>query len=200
MVVLRTQATGGFAGPGSLTMTAGGTIELAELDGGTVALSGTFTRDDGTALPSSTSVFIYTENSAQPDDFIRGQEALDPSTGTFSTVVTDIPAGSSRLFLSFVVVDPAQALVAAGDDTVFALDVSNAAACEPALTITLEWTGETSDVDLWVTEPGGAVVSYTNHFGVSKVLTEGAWTRLDYYNRTWLHSLLPFADGWGSRT
>lgn len=134
-------------------------------------LSGSFLRDDGAALPSSTSVFIYTENTAQPNDFVRGQEALDPSTGAFSTVVTDIPAGSSRLFLSFVVVDSVEALVTAGADTAFALDVSNSA-CVPSLTITLEWTGETSDVDLYVVEPGGTVVFYGNRFGVSEVSTE----------------------------
>ncbi|CAM9794094.1 unnamed protein product [Ectocarpus sp. 12 AP-2014] len=157
-------ATGGFAGPGSLTTTPAGTIQLTEEDGGSVSLSGNFVRDDGTALPSSTSVFIYTENTAQPDDFVRGQEALDPSTGAFSTVVTDIPAGSSRLLLSFVVVDPTEALDTAGADTAFALDVSNSA-CVPSLTITLEWTGETSDVDLYVVEPGGEVVYFVNRFG-----------------------------------
>ncbi|CAM9855150.1 unnamed protein product, partial [Scytosiphon promiscuus] len=157
-------ATGGFAGPGSLTITPAGTIQLTEEDGGSLLLSGTFLREDGAALPSSTSVFVYTENTAQPDDFVRGQEALDPSTGAFSTVVTDIPAGSSRLFLSFVVVDPVEALETAGADTAFALDVSNSA-CVPSLTITLEWTGETSDVDLYVVEPGGTVVYYGNRFG-----------------------------------
>ncbi|CAN0246475.1 unnamed protein product [Pylaiella littoralis] len=158
-------ATGGFAGPGSLTITTpSGTIELTEEDGGSVSLSGSFVRDDGAALPSSTSVFIYTENAAQPDDFIRGQEALDLSTGAFSTVANDIPAGSSRLFLSFVVVDPTEALESAGADTAFALDVVNSA-CVPSLTITLEWSDDTSDVDLYVTEPGGAVVYYNNKVG-----------------------------------
>eukprot|EP00752_Nemacystus_decipiens_P012284 g10890.t1 len=157
-------ATGGFAGPGSLTTTPTGTIQLTEQDGGSVSLSGTFFRDDGVALPSSTTVFVYIENTARPDDFVRGQEALNPSTGAFSTVVTDIPAGSSRLFLSFVVVDPAEALDAAGADTAFALDVSNSA-CVPSLTITLEWTGATSDVDLYVVEPGGQVVYFANRLG-----------------------------------
>ncbi|CAM9596146.1 unnamed protein product, partial [Hapterophycus canaliculatus] len=157
-------ATGGFAGPGSLTTTPAGTIELTEEDGGSVTVSGTFVRDDGVALPSSTTVFLYAENTAQPDDFIRGQEALDPSTGDFSTVVTDIPVGSSRLILSFVVVDPAEALNLAGADTAFALDVTNSA-CVPSLTITLEWSGESSDVDLYVVEPGGDVVYFGNRFG-----------------------------------
>ncbi|CAM9615249.1 unnamed protein product [Ectocarpus sp. 6 AP-2014] len=157
-------ATGGFAGPGSLTTTPAGTIQLTEEESGSVSLSGTFVRDDGAALPSSTSVFIYTENPAQPDDFARGHEALDPSTGAFSTVVTDIPAGSSRLLLSFVVVDPAEALDTAAADTAFALDVSNSA-CAPSLTITLEWTGETSDLDLYVVEPSGRDVHFSNQYG-----------------------------------
>ena len=162
---LHAQATGGFAGPGSLTTTPAGTIELTQEDGGSLTVSGTFVRDDGAVLPNSTAVFLYTENTAQSDDFIRGQEALDPSTGAFSTVVTAVPAGNSRLFLSFVVVDPAEALDPAGADTVFALDVSNSA-CVPSLTITLEWTG-TSDVDLYVVEPGGKVIYYGMKFGVS---------------------------------
>eukprot|EP00903_Cladosiphon_okamuranus_P014055 g13064.t1 len=157
-------ATGGFAGPGSLTLIPAGTIELTQEDGGSVSVSGTFIRDDGASLPSSTSVFIYIENTAQPDDFVRGQEALDSSTGAFSTMVTDIPEGSSRLFFSFVVVDPVEALDAAGADTAFAFDVSNSA-CVPSLTITLEWTGETSDVDLFVVEPAGAEVFYGDRFG-----------------------------------
>ncbi|CAM9558793.1 unnamed protein product, partial [Ectocarpus sp. 13 AM-2016] len=159
-------ATGGFAGPGSLTTTPAGTIELTQEDGGSATVSGTFVRDDGAALPSSTTVFLYTENTAQPDDFIRGQEALDLTSGAFSTVVTDIPTGSSRLLLSFVVVDPAEALDHEGADTAFALDVSNSA-CAPSLTITLEWSGESSDVDLYVKEPGvrGEVVYYSNRNG-----------------------------------
>lgn len=175
MYSIHAQATGGFAGPGSLTRAPAGTIELTEADDGSVSLSGTFLRDDGGTLPISASVFVYVENAAQPNDFLRGQAALDSSTGAFSTVVTDIPAGSSRLFLSFVIVDPAEALdsAEAGADTVFALDVSNAA-CVPSLTITLEWSDDISDVDLFVTEPGGTVVSYQVDFGVSAA--SWAWT------------------------
>ncbi|CAN0308354.1 unnamed protein product, partial [Ectocarpus sp. 6 AP-2014] len=86
------------------------------------------------------------------------------ATAGFSSVVTDVPAGSSRLFLSFVVTDPAEALAETGPDTVFALQVSNFV-CVPQLTITLEWFDEFSDVDLFVTEPGGTVVSYRNYLG-----------------------------------
>lgn len=164
----RVQATGGFAGPGSLTGVPAGTIELTEEDLGSVTLSGAFVRDDGSALPGSTTVFFYVEIAGQPDDFVRGREALDPATGRFSSVVTDVPAGSSRLFLSFVVTDPAESLDAAesGADTVFALQTSNFV-CPPQLTITLEWFDAVSDVDLHVTEPGGTEVFFVQVEGVS---------------------------------
>jgi len=145
-----------------------GTIELTEADLGSVSLSGTFTRDDGAALASSTSVIFYIENAAQPDDFVRGQEALNPSTGEFRSVVTDLPTGSSRLFLSFVISDPDEALegVEKGPDTVFALNVFNLR-CVPPLTITLEWLDAVTDVDLYVTEPGGRLVYFGRKGGVS---------------------------------
>lgn len=111
-----------------------------------MSLSGAFIRDDGAALPGSASVFFYIEIADQPDDFVPGEETLDPATGEFSAVVTDVPAGSSRLFLSFVVADPVEALDGAGTgaDTVFALQVSNLFFV-PQPTITLEWLDEFSD-------------------------------------------------------
>lgn len=146
-----------------------------------MTLSGAFARDDGAALPGSTTVFFYIEIAGQPDDFVRGQEALDPATGGFSSVVTDIPAGSSRLFLSFVVTDPAEALDAgeSGADTVFALQVSNFV-CAPQLTITLEWFDAISDVDLYVTEPGGTEVYFFNPAGVSAEDNPCTYGRLFY--------------------
>eukprot|EP00752_Nemacystus_decipiens_P002676 g2502.t3 len=152
-------ATGGFAGPGSLTVSPAGTIELEQADAGSVVLSGVFVRDDGTGLPSSASAFVYIDIPGEPDDFTRGQATLIPSTGAFSTTVVGVPAGNSRLFLSFVVVDPAEALDPSGADTVFALDVSNDA-CDPSLRFTLEWFDDSSDVDLHVIEPGGNEVFY----------------------------------------
>lgn len=161
----RAQATGGFAGPGSLTTTPS-TIELDLQDSGAFSLSGTFVRDGGAALPSSTTVFLYIDNSGDPSDFIRGQDDVNPSTGTFETVVTDIPAGDSTLYASVVVVDPAEALDDAGMDTVFALDISNSAECDPSLTLTLEWSDAYADLDLYVTEPDGTFVSWGNTEGV----------------------------------
>lgn len=162
------QAVGGFLGPGFLTGLTSGNIELSAADDGSALVSGVFERDDGAALPSSASVFFYLENTDQSDDFARGQEALVPSTGEFTTIVTDIPEGNSTLWLSFVVADPAEALDVAGADTVFALDVSNDA-CVSSLTITLEWPGATSDLDLWVFEPSGRRVGYSSSQGVSAV-------------------------------
>ncbi|CAM9334004.1 unnamed protein product, partial [Ectocarpus sp. 13 AM-2016] len=151
-------AAGGFAGPGSLTRSPAGTIELTEADLGSVSLSGTFVRDDSAELPLSASVFFYVENAEHPDDFFRGHEDLATFTGDFSKVVTDIPVGSSRLFLSFVVEDPAEALngAEAAAGSVFTLDVSNMG-CTPSLTITLE-VG-TARASLFVTEPGGKSVA-----------------------------------------
>ncbi|CAN0119386.1 unnamed protein product, partial [Ascophyllum nodosum] len=37
--------------------------------------------------------------------------------------------------------------------------------CGPALTITLSWSEVESDLDLFVTEPGGEVVSFANMVG-----------------------------------
>ena len=42
--------------------------------------------------------------------------------------------------------------------------------CGPALTITLSWTEVESDLDLYVTEPGGEVVRFANMVGVSAYL------------------------------
>lgn len=166
MHVLRLQATGGFAGPGSLSGAPTGSIFLTDADGGAVSVSGTFTRDDGAVLPSSTSVFFYVAVFLQPG-FVRGQGTLDSSTGEFTADVTDITAGFSTLFLSFVVTDPAEALVS-GADTVFPLLILSANNCFlPPLTINLYWFGADSDMDLVVTEPGGTVVDSGSRFGVS---------------------------------
>ena len=39
--------------------------------------------------------------------------------------------------------------------------------CGPALTITLEWSEIASDLDLFVTEPDGSIVSFARMVGVS---------------------------------
>lgn len=162
---------GGFAGPGWISGILG-TIELTEADDGSFSLDGTFFRDDGFALPASTAAFFYLENPAEPEDFVRGQSSLESTTsdgllgGQFSVIITDVPQGSSRLFLSIVILDPDEAFDVVGPDTVFAVDVTNEA-CDPSLTITLEWSDATSDIDLYVIEPDGTIVSYQNTVGVS---------------------------------
>lgn len=154
MHVRHGQAAGGFAGPGSLT---GVPVMLSNIsDLGSAPLSGTFVRDNGAALPASASVFFYIQDFAQPDDFVRGQEALNPTTGEFSTDVMNIPSRYSRLFLSFVITDPAEALDDGTDvGAVFAVSVWN---CDMPLTILLQWSGNSVDLDLSVTEPGGKLV------------------------------------------
>ena len=141
-----------------------------------IVVSGTFARDDGEELPSSTTVFVYVENIAHPDDFVRGHQdfvlghqPLDPSTGEFSVVVIDIPEGSSRVFLAFVVVDPEEAVDPAEPETVFAVDVYNPY-CPPSLAITYEYARSFYDVELVVTEPGGTTVFYAGSTGVSEAL------------------------------
>lgn len=151
--VLHAQAVGGFAGPGSLTTVPAGAIQIPATDGGFVEFSGTFVRDDGVALPDSAALFVYIENSAQPDDFSRGRAFLNVSSGGFAAGVGDVPVGDSKVFLNFVVLDPLEALDPSGADTVFALDVSNAAVCEPSLTFTLELFDGVSVPQILVTEP-----------------------------------------------
>ena len=148
---------------------------------GSVSLSGTFVRDNGEALPSSVSVFFYIENAAQPDDFVRGQETLNPSTGEFSAVLTNIPVRVTRLLLSFVITDPAEARddrTDAGPGSVFSLFVANCDYLPPV--IALEWSDATIDLDLSVVEPGGKVVIADKENGVIEGVSadDGAWTRL----------------------
>lgn len=169
------QAIGGFAGPGSISRVPS-TIELTEADAGSFSLEGLFIRDDGLPLPTSTSAFFYIENPVQPEDFVRGQSSLESiisdglRAGQFSVIITDIPQGSGRLFLSIVILDPDEALDVVGPDTVFAVDVTNEA-CNPPLTITLEWSDAISDVDLFIIEPDGTAVNFRNTVGVSTDIT-----------------------------
>ncbi|CAM9491199.1 unnamed protein product, partial [Ectocarpus sp. 12 AP-2014] len=152
------KATGGFAGPGSLIdggamggfgvtevdIQPWGEIELTDVNLGSVYVSGKFVRHDSAALPFSSAVFFYIENADQPDDFARGSFKIRDASGDFSMVVMDVPPGNSRLFLSFVIEDPAEALNVAAEvvpaTSIFSLDISNMG-CVPSLTITHEWIG-----------------------------------------------------------
>ncbi|CAN0051518.1 unnamed protein product [Ectocarpus fasciculatus] len=145
---------GGF-GFTEVDIQAWGEIELTDANLGSAYVSGKFVRHDGAALPSSAAVFFYIDNADQPDDFARGKFEMRGTSGDFSMVVMDIPPGNSRLFLSFVITDPAQALTVAAEvvpaTSIFSLDISNMG-CAPSLTITHEWIGG-NFAGLGVTEP-----------------------------------------------
>lgn len=155
------QAVGGFAGPGFVEIDGNPDIYEAiiieEGEAAIVQLSGKFARNDGEALPASTALFIYLDDENTPSDFVRGQGELNASTGEFTATVTDIPNAFSRVVLSFVVLDPADTPDEQGADTVFLLYVANMAnnACGTPLSITLEWDTESSDFDLYITDPSG---------------------------------------------
>ena len=133
-------------------------------------MSGTFVRNDDTALASSAALFLYLHTEGSEDDFVRGQGEIDPNSGNFTATIADLPVGYSRGILSFVVLDPADA----GDDpnypydAVFPTDVVNEG-CSQALRITLEW-GSSEDLTLWVTDPNGNRVSYFSPATVSVLL------------------------------
>lgn len=138
---------------------------ISESDG-TLTITGTFQREDGSALPESIAVFLYLDDDDESTDISLGQGEIDPSTGEFSINLTDIALGVSRVIVSFVVIDPADALADQGKDTVFLFDVANNG-CNTPMTITLTWSTENTDLDLFVTEPGGTIVSFTDRWGVS---------------------------------
>lgn len=129
---------------------------------GTVQVSGAFTRNDDSALSESLALFLYIENEDAPEDFVRGEGIIDPSTGNFTATITDIPPKYSRGFLSFVSLDIADAPGGQDGDgktatSVFAMNIVNEG-CSEALRVALQWEGE-SDLNLWVTEPGGKRLS-----------------------------------------
>lgn len=163
------QATDGFAGPGSFTTNMPSTIELRDENLGLVSVSGKFVRDDGMQHPTSASVFFYIDNAAQPDDFSRGKGFFNTINGEFEWIVTDIPAGSSRLFMSFVLLDPAQVEGVAEvvpATSLFAVDIYNMG-CVPSLTITHECFG-CPYTEFGLTEPGGTFVHTYDQYGVSE--------------------------------
>ncbi|CAN0495754.1 unnamed protein product [Ectocarpus sp. 8 AP-2014] len=80
----------------------------------------------------------------------------------------DVPPGNIRLFLSFVIEDPAEALNVVAEvvpaTSIFSLDISNMG-CVPSLTITHEWIGgnfapyEITEPDLTTIHSGHGDVS-----------------------------------------
>lgn len=156
---------GGWAGPGYPVLDDNRDFMLFVAEGaelGTISVSGTFAREDGAALPASTTLYLYMHNEDSEFDFVRGEGALDPATGNFTATITDFPVGYSKGLLSFVVLDPADA---GGDEyadeSAFVMDVVNEG-CSDALRIKLEWDSH-ADLDLWVTDPNGDRVSYFVH-------------------------------------
>ena len=149
----------GWAGPGYLELTDGNEKLLVGEELGTLSVSGNFVRRDDSALPASTTLYLYLHNENSESDFVRGEGVIDPTTGNFTAVITAIPVGYSRGILSFVVLDPADA--GQGnyhDDTVFDVRIVNEG-CSDALRTKLEWES-TENIDLLVTDPTGDSVVY----------------------------------------
>lgn len=67
--------------------------------------------------------------------------------------------------LSFVVLDPADTPDVQGADSLFPFEVVNNG-CSNPLKITLQWSTDDSDLDLYVTEPGGGTVWCVHSRGV----------------------------------
>lgn len=160
---------GGWVGPGFPELDDGNEFyKLFVVEGekaGTVTVLGIFERDDEAALPASIALYLYIHNEDTESGFVRGQGEIDSITGVFSATITDIVIGYSRAILSFVVLDPADTPADSGADTVFALKVVNEG-CSDELRIKLEWDSN-DDLDLWVTDPNGGRVSYSQPSTVS---------------------------------
>lgn len=164
------QAAAGWAGPGYPEFNDQDSLHqlfvVAGEEAGAASVSGTFAKNDGTALGSSTALFLYLHTETSESDFVRGQGEIDPDSGNFTATITDILVGYHRGILSFVVLDPADA----GEDnypydTVFPIEVVNEG-CSDALRIRLEWDSD-GDVALWVTDPNGNRVSHNTPATVS---------------------------------
>ena len=175
------QAIGGFAGPGYFELDGDSSsyswdlVILNEDDAGVFEVTGTFERDvDGDAsLPSSTALFVYLE--LEDESFMRGEGSIDPSTGEFTATVMNVPEGFGKVFYSFVVLDPEEAVVIDDGyyaDSVFYSDVISLT-CPSPLTITLEWSTDNSDFDMEITEPDGSSW-YAWDIGVSSCSAFGA--------------------------
>ena len=87
-------------------------------------------------IPTSTAVFSYLYTEDDPYTVLTSQGTIIPSTGSFTVVLEDVPAGESILVLSFAILDSADAYSAISADTVFGYDVANVG-CGNALTLIL---------------------------------------------------------------
>ena len=172
LLFLLFQAVGGWAGPGFPELADGDEyykLFIAEgAESGTISVSGNFKREDEAPLAASTALYLYLYNEDDDTDYVRGQGVIDPTTGDFTATIDDFPIGYSQGILSFVVLDSADGGDYTVDDTVFAMDVINEG-CSEALRIKLEWDSN-DDLDLWVTDPAGNRVSFSNRATVGACL------------------------------
>ena len=102
------------------------------------SLAGTFERWDDVdpTIPTSTAVFAYFYTEDDPDTVITSQGTIIHSTGSFTVVLEDVPAGESILVLSFAILDSADAHSDISADTAFGYDVADVG-CGNALTLIL---------------------------------------------------------------
>lgn len=182
------QAVGGFAGPGTVTFSDTSPEPVVASEADSFVVEGVFARADGEPLEPSTILYLYIfqgTSSGSAAEALRGTAAVDPTTGAFTAAVTDAPAGDSTLVMSFVLgldggsgEDGRRLVEAAGTGSVYTVPVVNPTDCANALAITLEWTDGASDIDLWVLEPGGQDVGWTNLSGVGPLLWRFFLSRL----------------------
>lgn len=168
------QAAGGFAGPGNVTFSDSSPEPILASEADSFVVEGVFETADGEPLDPSTILYLYIfqdTSSGSAAQASRGTAAVDPATGAFTAAVTDAPAGSSTLVLSFVLGedgggDGRRLARSRGRRSVHTAAVENETECPNALGITLTWDNGDSDLDLWVLEPGGQHVGWTNLNGV----------------------------------
>ena len=126
----------------------------------TISVSGFFEKYDDTALPESTRLYLYLYNEDSPTDFERGQGVIDVTSGNFSATIDDIPVGYSRGVFSFVALDADDGGNLTAGNSVYGIDIANEG-CSDELRIKLEWNSN-DYIDLWVTDPNGNRVSYSD--------------------------------------
>lgn len=170
------QAAGGFAGPGTVAFSDSSPEPILISEADSFVVEGVFARADGEPLDPATILYLYIFDETSSVSPSRGTVAVDPVTGAFTAAVTDAPAGDSTLVMSFVLSQDddltfgRRLVQASGTGSVHTVPVVNPTLCTNALAITLQWADSDSDVDLWVLEPGGQDVGFSNLNGVRFLL------------------------------
>jgi hypothetical protein len=128
---------------------------------------GSFIVGDAASIPDDTLLFVF-----GPSGLVS-QTLVNPDSGSFRVVITDVPSGITSYI--FIVSSPSserRSLRTGRRELVQSVEnpctkqVINPN-CEPAVSFTLRWTGATSDIDLYVTEPlTGEVVWFGDQDGV----------------------------------